>query len=88
MATPNSEEMGFETTHQLDYPVLCQIANLIDIPDNKASTKFGLLKVVLIELSSVKPLSNASKLVIFWYIVMSFNQTFYFFESFCSLQFL
>lgn len=54
MATPNSEEMEFETIHQLDYPVLWEIANLIGIPDNKASTKFGLLKVVLIEFSSVE----------------------------------
>ena len=54
MATPSSEEMVFETIKQLDYPVLRAVANLIGIPENIIGTKFGLLKVVLRELSSVE----------------------------------
>ena len=54
-STASSEEMVFETIQQLDYPVLREVANLIDVPENKTGTKFGLLKVVLRrELSSVK----------------------------------
>ena len=56
MATPpsSSEEIMFETIQQLDYPVLWQVANLIGIPDNIGGSKFGFLKVVLRELSSVE----------------------------------
>ena len=54
MATPNFEEMVFETIQHLDYSVLQQVANLIGIPDNMAGTKCGLLKVVLRRFSSVE----------------------------------
>ena len=53
-STAHSEEMVFETIQRLDYPVLQEVANLIGVPDNIAGTKFGLLKVVLRELTSVK----------------------------------
>ena len=52
MATPatSSEEMMFETIQKLDYPVLREVAN----PENITSTKCGLLKVVLRELSAME----------------------------------
>ena len=50
MATPSSEEMVFETIQQLDCLVPWEVANPIGIP----VTIFGLLKVVLRELSSVE----------------------------------
>ena len=53
-STAHSEEMVFETIQRLDYPVLQEVANLIGVPENIAGTKFGLLKVVLRELISVK----------------------------------
>ena len=53
-STASSEEMVFETIQQLDYPVLREVANLIGVPENITGTKFGLLKVVLRELSSVE----------------------------------
>ena len=53
-STAHSEEMVFETIQRLDYPVLQEVANLIGVPENIAGTKFGLLKVVLRELTSVK----------------------------------
>ena len=53
-STARSEEMVFETIQQLDYPVLREVANLIDVPENITGTKFILLKVVLRELTSVK----------------------------------
>ena len=53
-STAHSEEMVFETIQRLDYPVLQEVANLIGAPENIAGTKFGLLKVVLRELTSVK----------------------------------
>ena len=53
-STAHSEEMVFETIQRLDYPVLQEVANLIGVPENVAGTKFGLLKVVLRELTSVK----------------------------------
>ena len=54
MATRGSEEMVFEKIQQLDYPVLREAGNLIGIPENITGTEFGLLKVVLRELSSVE----------------------------------
>ena len=53
-STAHSEEMVFETIQRLDYPVLQEVANLIGVPENIAGTKFGLLKVVLRELTSVE----------------------------------
>ena len=55
MATPatSSEELVLETIQQLDYPILREVANLIDVPENIAGTKFGLLKVILREFSAV-----------------------------------
>ena len=53
-STANSEEIVFGTIQQLDYPVLREVANLIGVPENTTSTKFGLLKVVLRERTSVK----------------------------------
>ena len=54
MATRGSEEMVFENIQQLDNPVLSEAANLIGIPENITGTEFGLLRVVLRELSSVE----------------------------------
>ena len=54
MATPSSEEIVFKTIQQLDYPVLWEVADLIGIPENITGTKFGLLKLILRELSSVE----------------------------------
>ena len=54
MATRSSEETVCETIQQLVYPVLREVANPIGIPENITGTKFGLLKVVLRELSSVE----------------------------------
>ena len=45
--------MVFETIQQLDYQVLREVANLIGVPENITRTKFGLLKVILREFSSV-----------------------------------
>ena len=53
-STASSEEMVFETIQQLDYLVLREVANLIGVPENITGTKFGLLKVVLRERTSVK----------------------------------
>ena len=52
--TASSEKMVFETIQQLDYPVFQEAANLIGVPEIITGAKFGLLKVVLRELSSVK----------------------------------
>ena len=40
-STASSEEMVFETTQQLDYPVLQEVANLIGVSENITGTKFG-----------------------------------------------
>ena len=53
-STASSEEMVFETIQKLDYPALWEVANLIGVPGNITGTKFGLLKVVLREVTSVK----------------------------------
>ena len=54
MATRSSEETVCETIQELVYSVLQEVANPIGIPENITGTKFGLLKVVLRELSSVE----------------------------------
>ena len=54
MATPSSEDMVFETIQQLDYRVLREVPNLIGTPEKITGSKFGLLKMLLREFSSVE----------------------------------
>ena len=52
-STASSEEMVFETIQKLDYPALQEVENLIGVPENITGTNFGLLKVVLREVTWV-----------------------------------
>ena len=50
-STASSEEMVFETIQKLDYPALQEVENLTGVPENITGTNFGLLKVVLREVT-------------------------------------